>query len=335
MRKVLCFFLLLAAVIRPGAVCAEEGEMMYDNIWDEYAEEYRAACSLENDTLTLFEGVATLGYYPGENDELVLGDAIEYNPADPDSIAEYQVDPEIRALFNNNPGRHLAYWGNDVSFSRVNWPSTIRRLGQDSFRQFHFESFTLPASLERIYPYALGDCHFDVLRIECVLPYSEAVFCGMYDCGFGAIEVPEDHPLFKSVDGVLYSRDGKTLLRYPNERETTHFDVPAGVECIASGAFEKSRYLRTVSLPIGLKKIEDYAFLDCYELQSLSVPLTVTEIGSNILEGCISMERVSLPEGMQTERYDNPRYYIYYRDDSLFRGDNWDTLPQPQGRNVH
>ena len=140
----------------------------------------------------------------------------------------------------------------------------------------------------------------------------------------GAYEAPEGHPLYKTVDGVLFTKDGKTLLSYSTGRTATHYDVPKGVERIADQAFI-NEYLQTISLPIGLKEVGDYGFSGCTRLQSIALPLTVTKIGKDIFSDCVSLELVSLPEGMEAERYENDFWIAYYSDDRIFRGDNGDT----------
>ena len=51
------------------------------------------------------------------------------------------------------------------------------------------------------------------------------------------IFVDEKNPYFKSIDGVLYSKDGKTLIRYPGGRKERSFTVPDGVQAIGRHAF--------------------------------------------------------------------------------------------------
>lgn len=283
----------------------------YDDYEKAYLEAFRNYCRVENGTLTLLEGVVTLGQYDGESTE----DGTE-------------PDPEIEALFDGNPGKDLFFSGDlydevsYVSISGVKWPSSIRRIGDFSFYNQHFDTLTLPASLEKIYPDAFIRCSFDTLRIECALPF-EQIRQAMDECGVYAYEVPEDHPLYKAVDGVLYSKDGKTMLDYPAGRTEEHFDVPAGVEYIGRGAIS-SEYLKTISFPIGLKELGDYALAGCTRLHSIALPLTVTRISEDAFYECVSLERVSLPAGLEVDK-DN-RWYIYYPDDNLYRGDNGDTL---------
>ena len=308
MKKMIAF--LLSLILTGFSMTFSAPATAMDLTEEELEELLGNGCSVDNGTLTLFEGVETLGEYFAE--------------PDPDNYREYaDPDPEIQALFEGNPGRNLFFSAEWLSFSEVIWPSTIRRLGEQSFHVLHFPELTLPASLEHIYSGAFIYCSFDKLRIECVLPFDE-IKAGLYDCTVNAYDVPETHPMYCVKDGVLYSKDGKTLISYPNGRTDEHFDIPAGVECIGTGAF-CNESLKTVSLPIGLKTLEDYAFRSCTRLQAISVPLTVTQMGEDVFWGCISLERLSLPADMKAEKRGDGDWYIYYDDNDLFRGDNGDT----------
>ena len=315
MKKTVRIFLLLmmVSVLMTGAVWAEEEDS--DNQWDyeKYLEECREYCGMEDGALVLREGVATVGYYDGEWANGTWTD---------------EKDPAVEAVFNDYPG--FSFSGDSMEeelpdaegryFTTVKWPSTIRMIGAQAFHAMSFGTMTLPSCLERIDQDAFIYCGFTTLRIECELPFNE-IRRSMYDCSVIAYDVPEDNALYKAVDGVLYSKDGKTLIAYPDARDDEHFDVPAGVECIGRCAFENEK-LKTISLPIGLKTIEDYAFADCTRLQAIAVPLTVTAVGRGILYNCISLERVSLPEGLEADK-DND--CTYYTDDRIYRGDNGNT----------
>ena len=53
--------------------------------------------------------------------------------------------------------------------------------------------------------------------------------------------VSKDDPLYSSINGVIYSKDGKALVRIPSER--TSYRVPDGVEKIYVSSFHYSWYL--------------------------------------------------------------------------------------------
>ena len=53
--------------------------------------------------------------------------------------------------------------------------------------------------------------------------------------------VSEDDPLYSSINGVIFSKDGKELVRIPSERTT--YRVPDGVEKIDINSFHYTWYL--------------------------------------------------------------------------------------------
>ncbi|MBR3017133.1 MAG: leucine-rich repeat domain-containing protein [Clostridia bacterium] len=312
--KRLLAFLLAAALLLPACGLAEDEDDWddwYDPDWRADWEEwgYFDFCDVQDDTLILFEGVTALGY---------AGDGYWDD--------ELGTDVEAEPKFEG--GLHFeGFWNGDI-FKKVSFPSSLRYLGIEAFSFLHLTELTLPAQLEALENGAFYACTFDTFRIEATLPASD-ILKSLYDCLVAAYEVPEDHPLYKSVDGVLFSKDGKTLLAYPNYSKAEHYDVPAGVEHIGEKAFS-NEYLKTVSLPIGLKSVGDYGFADCTRLQSIALPLTVKEIGKRIFSYCISLELVSLPEGLEAEKIENKWWAEYYPDDAIFRGDNGDTLTVPK-----
>ena len=72
---------------------------------------------------------------------------------------------------------------------------------------------------------------------------------------------------FSSVDGVLFSGDGKRLIRYPSGREGK-YAIPAGTETVEWHAFYKCANLSGVSLPPTVNLIGNNAFSSCENLPS-------------------------------------------------------------------
>ncbi len=81
--------------------------------------------------------------------------------------------------------------------------------------------------------------------------------------------VDEANESYKAVDGVLYTKDMKTLLCVPKAYEGTEFTVPAEVEVIGRSAFSDCKFEK-VNLPEGLKRIENMAFLKAEALKEIS-----------------------------------------------------------------
>ena len=62
------------------------------------------------------------------------------------------------------------------------------------------------------------------------------------------------------IDGVIFSADGKTLIKYPRERIDEKYVIPEGTEIIDEEAFLSTAYLHEITLPTSLKEIRDDAF---------------------------------------------------------------------------
>ena len=306
MKRILLLLLALA-LLCPAALGEEDDDPPYDWRADWEESGYDQYADVQDDTLIVFEGV------------MALGEARKYR-----WDSELGTDVKIEPKFENGPRFLDLMFDASCPPHQVSLPSTLRYLGIESFCLLDFTSFTLPEQLEVLENSAFVYCYFNVLRIESTLP-AQDVLGSFNDCIIDAYEVPEDHPLYQAIDGVLFSKDGKTLLAYPGGRTDEHYDVPAGVEHIWPYAFGTD-YLKTISLPIGLKTIGNGAFSDCGRLQSIAIPLTVTEIGDYAFWGCVSLELISLPDGLTINKDINSKYVQYYTDDFLYRGDNGDTL---------
>ena len=78
------------------------------------------------------------------------------------------------------------------------------------------------------------------------------------------ITVSEANENFKSVDNVLYSKDGKTLVLF-KKGMTGEYTIPSGVETIAPYAFQNCK-LSKVTIPGSVKTVSEYAFQNCPNL---------------------------------------------------------------------
>lgn len=99
-----------------------------------------------------------------------------------------------------------------------------------------------------------------------------------------AIRVAQDNPYFSELDGILYSKDGKTLVICPNS--LTKVVIPEGVEAIGPNAFAGNRFLEEVTLPSTLKTIGHHAFSGCFKLSELEYPASLETIEEAAFESC-------------------------------------------------
>ncbi|MBQ3008654.1 MAG: leucine-rich repeat protein, partial [Oscillospiraceae bacterium] len=87
------------------------------------------------------------------------------------------------------------------------------------------------------------------------------------------VYVSDTHPAFKSVGGVLYSKDGTKLVWYPMARTETTYTVPDGVKTINEWAFAQTGFLKTglteIVLPTSLETIGYCAFSNAETIKTL------------------------------------------------------------------
>ena len=92
------------------------------------------------------------------------------------------------------------------------------------------------------------------------------------------IFVDENNPVYKSVDGNLYSKDVKKIIRYAKAKKNMSLDIPNGVVEIGDFAFFGSKNLVSVTIPESVTKIGEWAFA-LGGLKIANVPNKVKTIG--------------------------------------------------------
>ena len=120
-------------------------------------------------------------------------------------------------------------------------------------------------------------------------------------------DVDDENPFLCDVDGVIYTKDMKTLLFYPPARaieeskndkgeevKNISYEIPEGVETIRSKAFYKCYELSEITLPSTLKSIEEMAFFRC-SIGELNLPENLTFIGKDAFSYCTAIEKVTIP----------------------------------------
>lgn len=113
-----------------------------------------------------------------------------------------------------------------------------------------------------------------------------------------AFEVAQGNPLFTAVDGVLFAKDGKTLVLFPPGKGAA-YAIPEGTEHIAPNAFRDNMALKSVSLPRSMTRIGERAFSRCFALQTVSLPITLTHIEKAAFYECLALDAVVIPPGVQ------------------------------------
>ncbi len=236
---------------------------------------------------------------------------------------------------------HQAFSGNSFIES-VSLPSTIIEIGSEAFKGikslasiyvspqnkcyksidgvlFHIEkiddnellvfppqkradSFLIPSDVTSIREFAFLHC-FSLKTIKIPATITSIGYGAFNDCKFlDSIEVDENNPYFKSVDGVLYSKEketpkeryGRKVIVYPSGRSAEEYIVPENVKEIGRNSFSYNSYLTKIVIPETVERISNSAFQECKSLRSVTIPSSVDELGSEIFRNCESLVEVTI-----------------------------------------
>ena len=176
--------------------------------------------------------------------------------------------------------------GNLVSVEMQDSDSVIT-IGMIAFEGCAFKELTIPEGVESLRYFAVGHCeNLESITLPKSLKFlGERALCGdislkeinipekLWNIGYGAFEgctslesynVSENNETFTSVDGVIFSKDMKTLILYPEGRKDAEYTIPDGVE--------KIQY------------VGDYpGALNSQNLEKVIIPESVTEIPENTI----------------------------------------------------
>lgn len=142
------------------------------------------------------------------------------------------------------------------------------------YKNTELTSLTIPASVETLGDHIVDHC-FNLVSIG----------------------VDAENPYFKSIGGVLYSKDGKTLILCPPGK-TGEFVIPDHVKCIAPYAFRTCKKLSSIVLPTGIEEIPDGAFIGCWGLEKVNLPHGLKRIGKHAFDGTI-VQKMNMPTTME------------------------------------
>ncbi len=204
------------------------------------------------------------------------------------------------------------------SLKKVVLPPTTGRLDPGVFKGCsNLESVILNEGLESFYGNDFDGCPIRELRI----PKSVKAVYGKPDCEtFKGFHVDPENERLCSIDGILYTKDMKTLELCPRSYEG-EVKVPDGVKYISShafyscsritkvvipdsvwdigwGSFSGCKGLQTVVIGNGVEEIDEIAFEGCEKLGTVVFGSGVKRIKKQAFRNCKALTKVNLPDGI-------------------------------------
>ncbi len=176
----------------------------------------------------------------------------------------------------------------------VTLPASIEKIGAKSFSRTSIETIEIPSSTKEIGDFAFAGTKIKEANIpSSVTAYGVGAFAENQE--LTAIKADESSSILKSEDGILFTRDGLTLVAYPAGKEGDSYEIPSTVVSIGTEAFAYNEKIKSVKLPEALLRICGYAFKGCSSISEIELPATVVSIGQDAFDGT-SIKTLSIPK---------------------------------------
>lgn len=178
----------------------------------------------------------------------------------------------------------------------IDIPEGVEVIGSDAFLDCDaLARVELPKSLRFIGDFAFQGCkEFTAVHLPAGLTHvAENAFLGCVKLELFEIDNAASD-FFAVRDGVLFSKDMKTLLLCP-EGKAGEYEIPAGVTALANGAFQSCSRLTAVKIPSGVTALGVSAFQSCSGITMLDIPEGVSNIPDYAFSGCSKLANLTLP----------------------------------------
>ncbi len=259
----------------------------------------------------------TVGAYAETTASGTCGDNLTWELDDQGTLTVSGTGPMSDYSVDDAP-----WYENRDQITRVVIQEGVTTVGHCAFEDCAVETVSLPDSLTALEIGAFYSCtHLDSVDIP-------AGVTSIAHNAFGystvtALNVDPANAVYTSADGVLFSKDGTTLVTYPAGRPDTSYTIPAGVTAIGESAFYTNRYLTELVIPEGVTTLGPSALRDFRSLPEINLPASISTIGEWALSESRSVTAVNCSEN-------NPDFSSL--DGVLFSKDQTRLIVYPAGR---
>ena len=111
------------------------------------------------------------------------------------------------------------------------------------------------------------------------------------------ISVDNNNLVYTDINGVLFTKDKTTLLRFPMAN-TNKYTIPNTVTDIGANAFYGCEGLVSIIIPNSVTSIGTSAFLGCSSLTDVVIPESVISVGEKAFDWCRNLTSIVIPNSV-------------------------------------
>ena len=241
---------------------------------------------------------------------IVNGKLVQYVGDSGDVIIPDEVTHIAAGVFREMGGGRFQHGRPSGTFKTIHLPSGLKDIGDEAFAFCKdLTNIQLPNSLETIGRKAFFACiGLKEIRIPAsVVEIKKDAF--LYSFHLESIHVSEQNTHYTDKEGVLLSKDEKTLIYFPENKPIQSINIQTGIVDISENAFAvdldrknkevyKTAELKEITIPESVKSIGANAFSGRLASRIIT-PAEIEEdgIGENVFDGCFpKTETLIYPE---------------------------------------
>ena len=167
------------------------------------------------------------------------------------------------------------------------------------------ETFTIPEGVTTIESFAFVNCeNLTSIIIPNSITNRECFRDSLSECtNIMSFIIDEENTAFKSIDGNVYAKSGKALIKYAVGKSEEKYVIPNGVVTIEGSAFMNCTNLTNVVIPNSVTSIGEFAFSHCTNLSTVTIPSSVVKISMFAFSHCTNLTNITIENSITSIGY--------------------------------
>ena len=204
-------------------------------------------------------------------------------------------------------GKQVSYIGRESFLGNkylnsVTIPDSVKVIQQGAFAECsNLSTLKFGKNVEKIYDYVFFQTNIKEITLPKKLNHiSGTAFLGNHV--IKNINVDANNSNFSSNNGIVFSKDKKKIVLYPQGKTEKAYTIPSTVEEICDSAFSYAQ-VESITISKSVKKFGNYVFSST-NIKSITIPRTVTEMGYGPVADCQKLISANIQSKVKVLPYD-------------------------------